>query len=938
MKNEKGLNITVKERIYLSFSILVLLFVVNGIITITILNNNKKLSGNIATVIDPSLQSIEDFEDILVESKMQTTNWVFLRSNTENKTALIKLHESGYPKLKTRLNVLAAKWDNKPMADSLQKIFSDFEGLLVIEKKLMASLHQFKDYDDPVIKLQAESILEDQLFPRTAILMNRLNKIVSSEHAIRAKNNDLLERSSSTLRILITLLAIIIIGIGIILSVYMSKAIINPINKIRHIVNDLGEGVIRKVDHRITNDQIGGMVHSVNSLSEKLQATATFARQIGERNFNASFEPLSAEDTLGIALVTMRDNIKLGDEKLNEAQHIARIGSWERNLKTDKISLSDEMFNIFEMEPSSDLYFESLMKYVHPDDLEYVMDISRKNLYMEAAPIECRIITGAGTIKNIFIETKIVLGELGEPEKTFGIIQDITERKQAENALKESESNLQAIFENASDGFILTDLNGDIKTFNNKAKEIFLLNSGKEIAKGESIFNYVREHMIETYQSSIVKLMTGEYVYYEVSFERSNGKTYWYYFSINGVYNNGKVDGFGITAKDITQTKEAENTLRKSEEQYRQIVETAQEGIWMTDENNSTILVNKKMADMLEYAPEEMMGKQNYLFMAEEWKQKTAGYLEEKLVGINEHQEFKYITKSGKEVWVSQSTNPVFGDDGTYKGALAMVTDITKRKIDEQLLQLSEVSLEIKNKELIQKNKELEQFAYVASHDLQEPLRTTASFVELLQRQYKGQLDENADKYLNYLVNASDRMQVLIKDLLDYSLIGSKKAFKKIDCNVLVQEVLMDLGTAIQESKTDIQVEKLPLINGYDIEIKQLFQNLITNAIKFRKKDVVPQIKISASKKDTAWEFAIKDNGIGINEQHKDRIFVIFQRLHTRTAYEGSGIGLSHCKKIVELHDGKIWLESQPGEGTTFYFTIQKKINSAKENGLSIAC
>ena len=271
------------------------------------------------------------------------------------------------------------------------------------------------------------------------------------------------------------------------------------------------------------------------------------------------------------------------------------------------------------------------------------------------------------------------------------------------------------------------------------------------------------------------------------------------------------------------------------------------------------------------------------------------------------------------------------------------ITEDIKSKRDEltiintQLLHVQN-DIEIKNQELIQKNKELEQFAYIASHDLQEPLRTTASFVELLQRQYKGRLDENADKYLTYLVNASDRMQVLIKDLLDYSLIGSKKTFKKIDCNVLIQEVLMDLGIAIQESKTDIQVEKLPLINGYDIEIKQLFQNLITNAIKFRKKDVVPQIKISANKKDTAWEFAIKDNGIGINEQHKDRIFVIFQRLHTRTVYEGSGIGLSHCKKIVELHDGKIWLESQPGEGTTFYFTIQKKINNAKENGLSIAC
>jgi light-regulated signal transduction histidine kinase (bacteriophytochrome) len=212
----------------------------------------------------------------------------------------------------------------------------------------------------------------------------------------------------------------------------------------------------------------------------------------------------------------------------------------------------------------------------------------------------------------------------------------------------------------------------------------------------------------------------------------------------------------------------------------------------------------------------------------------------------------------------------------------------------------------------------------VASHDLQEPLRTASSFVQLLQRQYRGRLDENADKYLKYIAEASDRMQVLIKDLLDYSLIGSKKVFKKIDCNSILQEVVADLGTTIKESDADIRVEKLPLINGYNSEIKQLFQNLIINAIKFRKKDVRPQIKIAVTKTDDFWEFSVKDNGIGIDEKHKDRIFVIFQRLHTRTAYEGSGIGLSHCKKIVELHGGSIWFESEPEKGTTFHFTIQK--------------
>jgi len=224
--------------------------------------------------------------------------------------------------------------------------------------------------------------------------------------------------------------------------------------------------------------------------------------------------------------------------------------------------------------------------------------------------------------------------------------------------------------------------------------------------------------------------------------------------------------------------------------------------------------------------------------------------------------------------------------------------------------------------ELEGKNKELEQFAYVASHDLQEPLRTTSSFTELLQEQYKGKLDEKADKYFTYIIEASDRMKLLIKNLLDYSRIGNKKEFEQVDCDKTLHEVLADLGAAINDAKADIQHRPLPVINGYPTEIKQLFQNLIINAVKFQKKDVAPQIKISVEKVKDSWEFAFKDNGIGIDKEHSERIFNIFQRLHTRTEYEGSGIGLSHCKKIVELHNGKIWVESEPGEGSTFHFTI----------------
>ena len=254
-----------------------------------------------------------------------------------------------------------------------------------------------------------------------------------------------------------------------------------------------------------------------------------------------------------------------------------------------------------------------------------------------------------------------------------------------------------------------------------------------------------------------------------------------------------------------------------------------------------------------------------------------------------------------------------------------------QKQVQEQTLQLVQSAQEEQkarqqaeqaNKDLERKNIELEQFAYIASHDLQEPLRTTSSFVALLQKQYQGRFDEKADKYFTFISDASERMKVLIKNLLDYSRIGNKKELEEIDCNKTLNEVLADLGTSISEANANIQYTPLPVINGYPTEMKQLFQNLITNGMKFRKKGTTPEIKISAQRIKDSWQFAFQDNGIGIDPKHNEKIFVIFQRLHTRNDYEGSGIGLSHCKKIVELHKGKIWVDSKVGQGSTFYFTI----------------
>lgn len=224
--------------------------------------------------------------------------------------------------------------------------------------------------------------------------------------------------------------------------------------------------------------------------------------------------------------------------------------------------------------------------------------------------------------------------------------------------------------------------------------------------------------------------------------------------------------------------------------------------------------------------------------------------------------------------------------------------------------------------DLARSNAELEQFAYVASHDLQEPLRMVASFTQLLARRYRGKLDADADEFIGFASDGAVRMQRLLNDLLAYSRVGTRsKPFAMIECDSVLSDALDNLKPAIEESGAIITHEPLPMVRGDEVQLIQLFQNLIGNAVKFHGQQPL-QVHISARVKDGEWVFAVRDNGIGIAPEHQRRIFSIFQRLHHRSEYPGTGIGLALCHRIVERHGGKIWVESEVGKGSTFYFTI----------------
>jgi PAS domain S-box-containing protein len=364
------------------------------------------------------------------------------------------------------------------------------------------------------------------------------------------------------------------------------------------------------------------------------------------------------------------------------------------------------------------------------------------------------------------------------------------------------------------------------------------------------------------------------------------------------------------------------SNLHPDEETTRLIINSALDAIVCINKKGFIIIWNPQAEKIFGWKEEEIKGRLlTETIIPEQYRSQHQAGMERFLKTgqytlLNKLIELPALHRSGKEFPIELTVVPVRQNEHYF--FCAFIRDITERKEAEaRQKQYAE--------DLKQKNTELEQFAYVASHDLQEPLRTVSGFVELLKRHYKDAADESVNKYINYITDASDRMRRLVQDLLDYSRLGKLRILEQIDCNLVVQNVLSDLTMAIQESHAVVEVDPLPVIEGYLTEIKQLFQNLLSNSLKFRKPGEPPVIKVSVTAHEDHWLFSVTDNGIGIDEKYWTRIFIIFQRLHTKTEYEGTGIGLAHCKKIAELHNGKIWLDSTPGKGSTFYFTIKRR-------------
>ena len=382
---------------------------------------------------------------------------------------------------------------------------------------------------------------------------------------------------------------------------------------------------------------------------------------------------------------------------------------------------------------------------------------------------------------------------------------------------------------------------------------------------------------------------------------------------------NDNVAGIFAAARDITKRKHAEDSLRQSEQRLSSMLEAVRDYAIIFLELDGRVASWNKGAERIKgYRAEEIVGQHFSRFYRP--VDIANGKPDRELQVATSEGRFEdedwRIRKDGSPFWANVVVSALRDASGKVSGFVKITRDLTARKqAEDKIKRYAE--------ELKRSNQELEQFAYVASHDLQEPLRTVSSFSQLLARRYHGKLDADADEFITFVVEGATRMQTLINDLLAFSRIGTRgSGFAPVACEEILQIAKDNLGVTIAESGAMITHDLLPALVADQTQLTQLFQNLFSNAIKFRRREEAPRIHVSAVRQDGAWHFSVRDNGIGIAAQYFDRIFIIFQRLHGREEYSGTGIGLAICKKIVERHGGRMWVESEPGTGSTFHFTI----------------
>ncbi len=515
------------------------------------------------------------------------------------------------------------------------------------------------------------------------------------------------------------------------------------------------------------------------------------------------------------------------------------------------------------------------------------------------------------------------------------LLNEIKQHKLTQVALRQSEQSFRDIFDASPDAIFVESLNGEILDVNDEACRLY--GCSREELIGKNVYDITPQSQHEAVDVRQPLLSKGDIRVFESQIERADGTFTPIEVKVSK-FSYNKKSALLMHVRDISERvkshhvmhkintelenkvrertadlQELNKTLQISEQLYRQIARNIpRSAIFVFDKELRYVLAEGNLIGFISLEREFIEGKSIYELFAEEQLKEVEHIYKWTMDGVSGSYDFD---QNGKSYQINYL--PIRNDDGEIIYGMLMVVDIT----DLKKIQLK---LESQTQDLKRSNEELERFAYVASHDLQGPLRTITSYLQLLESRYSDKLQGDAKEFIEYSVAGAKRMQRLIQDLLNYSRINTRpKPFAEVNLNDLMQVVLKNLETNIQASNAEVRLDTLPIVVGDSNQLMQLFQNLIDNAIKFVK-NRKPLIQVNVEDHKNEWIFVIRDNGIGIQPEFKEKIFQIFQRLHAETDFPGTGIGLAICKKITHLHGGEIWFESEPESGTAFFFSIKK--------------
>lgn len=607
-------------------------------------------------------------------------------------------------------------------------------------------------------------------------------------------------------------------------------------------------------------------------------------------------------------------------ERLTLATDAAQIGIWDYDVVNNNLIWDDHMYQLYGIKKTDfQGVYEAWTAGVHPDDMER----GNKEIEMALADkkpfnTEFRVVWPSGEVKHIRAIATVKRNAAGEGVRITGVNWDITSRRESENQLRESEERFRQMFENAPIGIGLVDTKGKWM----KVNDSFLKMSGytfEELQAGEfHSLTHPDDLEKSLYYAKEINKGNLEKYQFELRYINKKGKTVWVILAVSSVKNkDGKTIYYVVQVIDISEKKKAEDLIVKERAFLQTLIDNLPVNVFVKDLELRKTLLNRKELEFLGITDiTDVIGKSDHDLYPKAIADMTKA---EELEVINSGEGFVdkealIIKENGEKSWFLTSKIPLKDADGNVTGILGISYNITKHKLAEEKLRQFSI--------LKSKSKEMEQFAYVASHDLREPLLTIRGYTELLQEDFSENLDKDGQQILGYIQNAVNRMDALIHGLLDYSRLSQVKQLQTVNLSQVLKDVEEDLTAVMKNSNAILCIDELPQLLAYPLEIKLLFQNLISNAIKFKNLEKSPEIHVSSRKVEKGWEFSVKDNGIGIEKRNIKKIFNIFSRLHSKDLYPGTGIGLANCKKIVELHNGTIWVESTPEKGSTFYFTI----------------